>query len=137
MDNLKHGKRTNLGKHTKSTLFSVLIGEIVTILFLLIFSIAMCKIDIPTLVADMMIIVAVALESFIAGYTNGRMIKEKGMVYGAVCGMIMAFLLLVFKLICCDPVPTWLTLAKLLLMIVLSAVGGIIGVNKKSKRIKY
>jgi len=30
-----------------------------------------------------------------------------------------------------------MTLAKLLLMIVFAAIGGIIGVNKKSKRIKY
>ncbi|WMJ23123.1 TIGR04086 family membrane protein [Paludicola sp. MB14-C6] len=137
MDNLKHGKNSNLGKHTKLTLLSVLIGEVVTILLIMLFSIVMCKIDIPILVADMIIIFVAALGGFIAGYMNGRMIKEKGMLYGAACGTIMALLLLIMKLIFCDPVPTWLTLAKLLLMVVLSAVGGIVGVNKKSKRIKY
>lgn len=137
MDNLKHGNRAFLGKRAKSTLFSILIGEIATILVLLLFSIIMCKIDIPTVVADMLIIVAATLGSFIAGYINGRIVKEKGMIYGAICGFIMALLLLLLKLIFCDPVPTWMTLAKLLLMIVFAAIGGIIGVNKKSKRIKY
>ncbi len=121
----------------KSTLISVLVGEIITIVCLFIFSILMAKVDIPLAMTDIFVIISASFGGMIAGYCNGRIMKEKGMLYGALCGGILVIILIIFNVIFNGFAPTGLTFLKLILVMVFAIIGAIIGVNKKSRRIKY
>ncbi|MFZ2537327.1 MAG: TIGR04086 family membrane protein, partial [Oscillospiraceae bacterium] len=70
----------------KSTLISVLAGEIITIVCLFVSSILMAKVEIPLAMTDIFVIISASLGGVIAGYCNGRIMKEKGLLYGAFCG---------------------------------------------------
>ncbi|MEG0693538.1 MAG: TIGR04086 family membrane protein [Oscillospiraceae bacterium] len=132
--------RKNMSKmhsSVKSTLISVLVGELITIVCLFIFSILMAKVDIPLAMTDIFVILAASLGGLIAGYCNGRMMKEKGLLYGAFSGGILVLILIIFNVIFNGFTSTGLTFVKLALVMIFAIVGSIIGVNKKSKRIKY
>ena len=121
----------------KSTLISVLVGEVITIICLFIFSILIAKMNVPLSMTDVFVMIAASLGSLFAGYCNGRMRKEKGLLYGAFSGGVMVLILIIFNVIFNSFALSSLTFVKLALVMVLSIVGCVIGVNKKSKRIKY
>lgn len=132
--------RKNMSKmHSsiKATLISVLVGELITIICLLIFSILMATVDIPLGLTDVFVIISASLGGLSAGYCNGRMMKQKGFLYGALCGGLMVIILIIFNVIFSGFATTGMTFLKLILVMILSIIGSIIAVNKKSRRVKY
>lgn len=128
---------SGMGSSIKSTLISVLVGEIITIFWLFICSILMTNLDIPLGLTDILVIVSATLGGLTAGYCNGRMQKEKGLLNGAFSGGIMVLILILFNVIFNGFTSTGLTFLKLILVMALAMIGSVLGVNKKSKRIKY
>lgn len=132
---MEKGKNT-MHQYVKSTLISVLFGEIVTALMLFLFALLICKLDIPLRITDILVVAAASLGSLTAGYCNGRLIKEKGLIFGLLCGGIQLFILLIFNLGFYHFLTPAFFLIKVCTMLILSAIGGILGVNKRPKRIK-
>jgi len=137
VDNIKYSKNSKTSKYIKSSLISIAFGELATIMALMLFSFAMAKIDVSVGGTNAIIIIAAALGGIVAGYLNGNLLKHKGIISGGVCGVVMCFILLIIKMIFLTPIPTGLTVLKLLAILIASAIGGIMGVNKKPKHIKY
>ena len=132
--------RKNKGKlHSsiKSTLISVLIGEITTIVCLFLCSILIAKMNVPLAMTDTFVIIGASMGGVIAGYCNGRMQKEKGLLYGACSGGILVLVLILLNVIFNGFESAGLLFVKLVLVMVFAIIGCIMGVNKKSKRIKY
>lgn len=126
-----------LYRRLKAVLFGVLLGEVATILLLLISSFLMLNIDLPLFLADVLVVVAAAAGGFISGYASARLAKEKGLLFGALCGGVQILILLLFSLgVQPETTPLMLVL-KFGLLLVCAMVGGILGVNQKGKRIKY
>lgn len=136
-DNSNKSSSKLMHRYLKSTLLATVIGEAVTIVLLLLFSILMCQIDIPMLISDIMIILSASVGGLFAGFTNGRMIKQKGILAGAACGASLTAVFLLVKVAMFTPIPAGITFIKLILLIIFSCLGGIMGVNKKTKRVKY
>ena len=123
--------------YIKSTLISVVAGELATMLSLLLFALLMCKMDLPLLVSDSLIVLASALGGLTAGFLNGRFIREKGMLFGVICGAVLILIMFLFNVSFHQLTSVAFLIAKLAAILFCSALGGILGVNKKAKRIKY
>lgn len=137
MDNIKYNKTSKTSKYIKSSLISIAFGELATILALMLFSFVMAKVDISVGGTNAIVITAAALGGIVAGYLNGNFLKHKGIISGGVCGVAICFIILLTKMIFLTPIPTGLTMLKLIAILLASAIGGIMGVNKKPKHIKY
>lgn len=123
--------------YVKSTLISVLVGEVITILALLLFSLIMCKADLPLLAMDAFVIAAAGLGGLVAGYLNGRLLRERGLVFGLLCGGVLVAILLLFNALFHQLSSIGFLIAKLGAILACSTLGGILGVNRRQKRVKY
>ena len=117
----------------KSLLVSVGIGEIITAVMLSIFAFLMSKWDLPLTVLDILVWIATVTGA----YLNGRFLREKGLLYGSLCGVVMVLILLLCGVLLSHLTSAGMLTAKLVGILAGSAIGGVLGVNKKQKRIKY
>lgn len=122
-----------LYKHMRCAGISIAIGFIVALSVITIGAVLLLKLGATPTLTDGVAVFAVILGSFIAGFVNARMIRKKGIVVGAVCGVVICLLLLVFKLLLGDATFTGLSVVKLILCMAGAAVGGILGVNQKQR----
>lgn len=90
----------------------------------------------PTLL-NTLIFVSVIVSGFCAGYVNARMIREKGMVMGLAAGLFLTVLLAFCSVFFPMDSFTLMTVLKLLALLLFAGLGGICGVNKRAKRIKF
>ena len=131
-------KRTNengiLHHYVKSTLISVLAGELATMLLLLLFGFLTCKVDLPSIVTDALVILTGAVGALLAGFIDGRLIREKGMIFGAICGGILILIMFLFNVSFHELTSIPFLILKLAAILLCSILGGILGVNKKSRR---
>ncbi|MEG2429431.1 MAG: TIGR04086 family membrane protein [Oscillospiraceae bacterium] len=124
-------------QYIKSTLLSVLFGEIATIISILLFAFLLSFVDVPVIMYDVFVTLAALFGGIVAGYFNGRMIKKNGYIVGGICGVIISIILIALKSTFFVALPYSFIIVKILLVILFSACGGILGVNHKTKPIKY
>ncbi len=110
------------------------VGLVITLLASLAFSVVLLLGDFSSSVSLIFALIALALGVYFAGFVSAKANGEKGLVYGVAAGLLQ-FLIFVLLSICLDS-DNFGTLffIKLGLVIVLSALGGIIGVNAAAKR---
>lgn len=124
--------------YIKALICGISTGCISLIIMLLIFS---CLLLIAgTLPHDYLIwldIIACGIASFISGYLTARIVKNGGLIWGAVSSFIMFIIQLVAGLINAETEISYITFIKLAVFLLLGSIGGIKAVNKKDKiRIK-
>lgn len=81
--------------------------------------------------------IAVIIGGFSGGLLNGMLIKEKGIVCGLINGIALAAVILALSIVWSFCFFNLWGIIKLLLIVLSSIIGGIIGVNRKHKEIKY
>lgn len=124
-------------KTVKSVLISVATGEVVTFACLFVASLMMTKSGLSLGMADTVAVICAALGAFAAGFTSGLLIKERGFMYGMMCGILLCVIMVVLAAFTSGFSGGSTTIIKLVLMLLLSTLGAILGVNKKPKRIKF
>ncbi len=127
------GKSNNATTNMITMLKAVTFGLLATTVVLLLFSFLMCKKDVPFVLLNPFSAGLLMLGSFISGYLAARRIRERGMMIGALCGLIIFLLLLLASFMSKFDVGL-AALIKLVISVVSGAIGGIIGVNAKFKR---
>lgn len=121
-------------KAIRGVIFGVLGGSLVTILLTLICSfILLMSGKLPYELLDYITLAFAGLGAFAGGYIASRIIKSAGLVWGAITGLIMFIIVFIAGFSNQNGGITMLTLYKLLIILLCSSLGGIIGVNKKDK----
>lgn len=120
---------TNMTTMLKAVTF----GLLATTVVLLLFSFVMCKKDVPFVLLNPFSAGLLMLGSFLSGYLAARRIRERGMIIGALCGLIIFSLLLLASVMNRFDVGL-AAFIKLAISVVSGAIGGILGVNAKLKR---
>lgn len=133
---VKQNLSGDMSKYIRQTLISTAFCGVVLIVSALLLSLAVCNFDLPDMVINVLAILSSCMGGLAGGYINGRLIKQKGLLVGAVCGIILALVLFLFKAAFESPVPSSFTMIKMSGIILCSAFGGILGVNKRSKVIR-
>ncbi|MEG0895510.1 MAG: TIGR04086 family membrane protein [Oscillospiraceae bacterium] len=109
-------------------LVSSLIGLLLVPLIMLIFAFIASNTDFA--IYNISVIVCMGISSLISGIVAGRIIKQKGILCGFTCGIIISFLFLIFKLAFAGYEEIWLTAIKILVILLFGSFGGVLGVNK-------
>ena len=94
----------------------------------------MCIRDSPLAATDALVILAGAFGAFLAGFIDGRMLREKGMIFGAVCGGILILIMFLFNVTFHELTSIPFLILKLAAILLCSILGGIFGVNKRCRR---
>lgn len=128
---------TRLYHRLKSVLIGVFSGEIATMVTLLLFAFLMLRMDIPLYLADTMIVLAGSVGGFLSGFICGYLLREKGLIFGAVCGGVQILILLFFSFGIHSEISPLFLVAKFAAILLCATLGGILGVNKKKKRVRY
>ena len=111
-----------------------LIGGIFTALVLVLLSalfLSLCMLPVGAI--PVLTSISLALGGLAAGIVTAYFIGEKGLVFGALCGILLFLLFFVISLLGLRTAPTLATLIKGIIGVVAGGIGGIIGVNLKGK----
>lgn len=113
-----------------------LFGTISAVILLLIFSAILSFSDIQESYLALFGYLAVVVGAFMGGFFSSMKHRKKGLVSGLVTGVLLFIILFIFRLIIVGfDSFTISTFIQLLLIVIASTVGGILGVNIKKKRI--
>lgn len=77
--------------------------------------------------------VSLCVGSFVGGWICARFMKEKGLICGALCALVI-FVFTAAVLLIIGGEPTIQLFLRLLIMLPSGAIGGVLGVNRKKKR---
>ncbi len=121
-----------INKRIKGLFIGTLFGTFISIILLILFSMVFIKMkSIPSLAIEPISMVICAISAFLSAYASARIIRENGMVYGIISGFVMFMLMFFSWMIFNREAITTLILVKITLMLLMGAIGGIIGVNKR------
>ncbi len=122
-------------KNTTATDFatSSLIGVLVVFLVLILFSLVIQKFTVPDEVITFMSAIAISAGAFFGGFVCAYKKRRNGFITGVFTGVIIYALVLFFGALIASSAISFGLFSKLLIVLVFSAVGGIIGVNVKKK----
>lgn len=124
----------NVSRYIKSIIWGTLFGSIISALLLFAVTVFLAKTGfISENVISVLTLMISCLGVFFGSFIGARISKEKGLLIGMFVGLFMFIILLVVSfLIIREPISK-LSLTKSLIMIITGAIGGIIGVNKRTK----
>lgn len=116
-------------------LFGVIIGTAVAIISMLVFSALMLFSNLNREYATVFATISVAIGTFIASFFTARRIGKKGYLVGLIIGGVVFAMIMLISLAISQDAPGSNTLFHLVIFMFSSLVGGVSGVNKKSKKI--
>lgn len=79
-------------------------------------------------------LVIIALSSFFAGFASAKLSKERGILYGGLAAGLLAIIFMICSMTVLDQELTANAFTKILIMVISGAIGGILAVNRKTKR---
>ncbi len=120
-------------KILRPLIIGVTVGAVCCVLALMAMAAIMAAKDIPKAAVTPMAIVAAAFGAFLGGAAAARISKEKGLLYGAGCGLLLFLLVMIAGFAILRDVRGTLLFVKLAVLVGCGAVGGIVGVNVKRR----
>lgn len=122
----------SLAKSVKGVIWGLLMGALTSTLLLLLFAFVFVRIkSVPHQMVVILAMVAAGVGALVAGNVSGRIMREKGLIYGAFSGFFMFVLVTIVGFVISRDVFTSATLIKFLVMVSLGTIGGILGVNRR------
>lgn len=112
---------------------SILLGGVLTTLCLLFFSFIMTKVDAPDGLVSAMASISLCVGSYFAGFLIAKKYRKNGLITGILCGLVIFAITFAISMIFVKLALTMGTFSKLIMIIVCTALGGIIGVNSKAR----
>lgn len=116
-----------------SVLFGVVGALLVSLLLLSAFSILMTVRDLPSVVILLLACVSIAGGAFVGGMVAARLIRNRGLLIGAITGLAFFLILYLTGLIMHQAgMDVWL-LVKVAVALLTGGIGGITGVNMRKR----
>ena len=116
--------------------FALMIAAMLTTALLGLFAAACVGIDVPFLVHGPVTTVLASVSVLAAAYLVGRHREKTGLALGACTGLAMFCFIALLSLILRDEPATGRIYVKLLALVCSGGIGGLAGVNKKTKKKK-
>ncbi len=131
----KH-KRFNRLKQTIATraLLSAGWAILIVLLIVLAFAFVLTKIDVPESVISVVTAAALCIGAYVGGYVGAKRNRRNGLLLGVLCGAFIFMILFLLSIIFAKSTEGLSGGAKLFLVLLCGAVGGIVGVNSKNTK---
>lgn len=118
----------------KPAIISVGIGTLTSVIILLIMSFIMSMTHVPQLAMEPMTIFALCAGAFTSGFICTKAMGERGLIHGAVTGLIMAVILLISRIIMGFDFFEIPLIFRLVFILLSSMIGGTVAVNTRIRR---
>lgn len=110
------------------------IGVIVCVVILLIAAAIMTTGMVPTAAVTPVALAAAAIGAFASGFVAAKVSRERGLLYGAGVGLLLFLFITVVGVVILHELRGTMMLLKAGLTIGFGALGGVLGVNVKTRR---
>ena len=109
------------------------IGVLLCVVLLLLAATVMASCQLPQSVIAPLAVVILAISTMLGGFTASRITRERGLLYGAGCGLLLFLITALAGLGVDGTVQGTMLFLKLAASLGCGAIGGIIGVNIKRR----
>lgn len=127
-------ENTGAGRMLRPVAVSVVLGAIISVVFLLLMSLVVSSRSVPQSMIDPMAIIAMSSGAFVSGLCCARIIHKNGLMCGLICGVIFAAVVLVCSFAVPENSLGLGALLKTMFMLLSSMLGGVLGVNTKKRK---
>ena len=118
----------------KPILTGCIVGITVTLCLFVLLALIMSFSILPTNSASVVASVAIAVGSFLGGFSAAKKLGKNGLIVGAICGFLLFIILTLIGVAAFKSAPGTSTVIRLLIFTVSGAIGGTIGVSGDDKR---
>lgn len=118
----------------RPVIIGAVVGALCCTLLLAVMAAIVASQDIPKAAVTPMAVAAAAVGSLFGGFAAARIAKEKGLLIGGACGLLLFALVALTGLAFLKEIRGAYILVKLALMLVFSAFGGVVGVNLRKRK---
>lgn len=125
--------RSLLQDWVRPVLAGLCVGVLCGTLLLLLMAVAIRSVDIPRGIVTPLAIAAAAVGAFAAGLTAALVAKQRGLLLGFLCGLLLFCILLLAGYARFSAVDSRLALIKLAVLAVTGSIGGVLGVNRRRR----
>lgn len=133
---MKKDFSADTGFNWKHYLWGAVLGIIVTVVSVAIFSAVILFLEMDRIYAPAFATVALSLGAFFAACYSAKKIGKKGYITGLIMGLLFFCAVTLFALVFDDNGGGFTTVFRLIIVTLASLIGGISGVNKDKNR-KY
>lgn len=134
MKSHKEDSSAMVKRFLRPVIIGAVVGALCCTLLLAVMAAIVASQDIPKAAITPMAIVAAAAGAFFGGFAAARIAKEKGLLIGGACGLLLFILVALAGFAFLKEIRGAYILVKLAVMLVLAALGGVIGVNLRKRR---
>jgi len=120
----------------KALIIGTVAGLLTCTLFLILFAGVFVKLgSIQQNLVKFLALFAASVGAIIAGYIALKIFKEKGLYVGAACGSLVFLIFTISGFLAGGESISSFTFIKLLVLTFFGALGGVLGINKKNRRL--
>lgn len=127
----KRAENIGVMRYTGPILWGVCGSAVSCFVLLMIFSVILSASSLPISAARSIAMVALFISSLVGGFIASRILRERGLIIGALSGVAYFLLYMLIGIIFGSAGVQMSIILKLIIATTASAVGGIIGVNFK------
>lgn len=113
--------------------FGVGMGVLVCLVLLLLAATIMASCQVPQAVVTPVAVAILAVAAVLGGFITARIARERGLLYGAGCGLLLFLITAIAGFGVEEAVQGTLLFLKMALATGCGAIGGIVGVNMKRR----
>ncbi len=124
---------STIARMIRPVVWGVGVGAVVCTALLMIAAAIMTAVTVPSSAVTPIAMVIAALAACVGGWVTARISRERGLLFGAVCGLVLFLLITAIGLSAFQEIGGSALLIKAALMIGCGALGGVLGVNTKRK----
>lgn len=125
----KNKERSTVGSRIRPLLVGVGAGVGVGLLLMLATAAVMALVQVSAAVVTPMAMGVLAVAALVGGFVTARLSRERGLLYGAACGLLLFLVVAVIGLAVMREIRGTTLFLKLALTVGGGALGGILGVN--------
>jgi len=120
----------------KPVLMSTMIGAVICIGVLLLFSFILSARSVPQSLINPMAVFSISAGALACGFCCAKLIRRAGLAYGALCGAVFSLVVMLASFGISDNGFGLIALFKIVFMMFSAMLGGVLGVNTRSRKRK-
>ena len=128
------GEQSLLGRSMRPLISGVITGILAGVVLLLLFSALVSVKDIPQSMIDPMAIFSLCVGAFVAGFRCSRVVRSRGLVYGAFSGVMFSVVVIFAGMISGAGGIGMPTVFRCVFILLCAMIGGVLGVNVRKRR---
>ena len=133
---VQSGEPAGISVVVKPVLTSVAIGAAVCAGLLLLLSLLLSARSVPHSMIDPLATFSISVGALVAGFCCAKIVRKSGLAYGALCGGVFCLVIMLAGIGMVDGGYGLTALFKIVFMMISAMLGGVMGVNSRSRKRK-